>query len=165
MRVARVGKPFGVRGEVTVQLFTDAPETRLVPGAQLSFDDRGTRCTTVTGARRSGARWVLALAGIDDRDQAELVRGEQLYAQADEAPSGGSDEWFDWQLIGLPVVDPVGRALGEVTGVEHPPAQDLLVVTTPDGTVARVPLVAQIVPEITDERITVDAPDGLFEEE
>lgn len=163
--MARVGKPFGVRGEMTVQLFTDVPEERLVTGAQLSFDDQGTRLTTVTGARRSGARWVLALAGIEDRDQAEAARGEQLYAPVAEVPPGQVDEWFDWQLVGLPVVDPHGVPIGEVTGVEHPPAQDLLVVTTPDGLIARVPLVSQIVTGVTDEQITVDAPGGLIAEE
>lgn len=159
-----MGKPFGVRGEVTVQLFTDVPETRLVPGARLSFDDGGTRPTTLTDVRRSGSRWVLALAGVEDRDQAEAIRGEQLYAPADDDRPAGDDEWFDWQLIGLPCVDPQGAVLGEVTGVEHPPAQDLLVIRTPRGHAVRVPLVSQIVTEISDDRVVIQAPGGLFEE-
>ncbi len=159
-----MGKPLGVRGEVTVQLFTDVPETRLVPGARLSFDEEGTQPTTLTDARRSGPRWVLALAGVDDRDQAEAIRGEQLYAPADDDRPSDADEWFDWQLVGLPCVDPQGSALGEVTGVEHPPAHDLLVIRTPDGRHVRVPLVSQIVTEISEDRVVVDAPGGLFEE-
>ena len=35
LRVARIGKPHGTRGEVTAQLFTDEPAERLGPGALL----------------------------------------------------------------------------------------------------------------------------------
>ena len=34
LQVARIGKPHGIRGEVTVQVLTDAPEDRFVPGTE-----------------------------------------------------------------------------------------------------------------------------------
>ena len=50
LQVARIGKPHGIRGEVTVQVLTDAPGDRFVPGTQFVVEpasagpaDRGER--------------------------------------------------------------------------------------------------------------------------
>lgn len=167
VRVARVGKPFGVKGLATIQLFTDAPEQRLLSGASLSVDDDGTRLVTLSHVQRMGSRWVVGFEGIDDRNGAETMRGTELFAPADDAPDdtdATDDDWFDWQLIGLPCRDVAGDPLGEVIGVEHPPAHDLLVVRTPSGEVVRVPFVAQIVPEIDETTgVTLNPPGGLFD--
>lgn len=167
VRVARVGKPFGVQGLATVQLFTDAPEERLQPGSQVSLTDDGTRPVTLSAARRMGARWVVGFEGLGDRDAVEQMRGEELFVpvddEAEETPV--ADEWFDWQLIGLPCRDRAGADLGEIVAVEHPPAHDLLVVRTPSGSVVRVPFVSQIVPDLSRDGVTVDPPGGLFDPE
>ena len=39
--VARIGKPHGIRGEVTVQLFTDAPQERFARGEVLGIENFG----------------------------------------------------------------------------------------------------------------------------
>ena len=59
-----------------------------------------------------------------------------------------------------------GRELGVVTGLQHYPAQDLLLVRTPDGRRVQLPLVEQLVPQIDLERgeILADPPGGLFED-
>lgn len=164
VRVARVGKPFGVKGLATVQLFTDAPELRLSSGASVSLDDEGTRPVTLTDVRRMGARWVVGFEGITDRDGAETMRGEELFAPADDVRAP-ADEWFDWQLIGLPCRDVAGHELGEVHSVEHPPAHDLLVVRTPTGSLVRVPFVSHIVPDVSEGGVTIDPPGGLFDDD
>ena len=38
LQVARIGKPHGIRGEVTVQVLTDAPGDRFVPGTSSSWN-------------------------------------------------------------------------------------------------------------------------------
>jgi 16S rRNA processing protein RimM len=68
-------------------------------------------------------------------------------------------------LVGLSAVTPAGEALGEVTGVDHAPASDLLVLRRPDGRSALVPFVKAIVPEVDlgAGRVVVDPPAGLFD--
>ena len=61
------------------------------------------------------------------------------------------------ELIGSPVVDTAGNALGRVVGIEANPAHDLLVLDTD----ALVPMV--FVVERIDDVIVVDPPAGLFE--
>jgi 16S rRNA processing protein RimM len=57
-----------------------------------------------------------------------------------------------------------GRELGTVAGLEHLPAQDVLVVTEPDGSEARVPFVAELVPDVDlgTGTVTLDPPRGIF---
>lgn len=165
VRVARVGKPFGVAGRVTVQVFTDDPAIRFVPGTHLAADDSGADQLEVSWVGRSSGRWLLGFAGVTDRDAALELRDRELYAAVADAPVTGRDEWFDWQLVGLPCRDPAGAPLGEVAAVEHYPAHDLLVVRTPDGAQVRVPFVSQIAISVAADGLVLDPPGGLFESE
>lgn len=164
VRVARIGKPFGLAGDVTVQVFTDEPEARFAEGSLLVVADHdGAETLRVDRARGQGQRWTLGFVGIDDRDAAEALRGTQLYADvpADARPEG-SDEWYDRQLIGLPALSPAGESLGSIVGVEHLPAHDLLLVRTEAGHVGRVPFVAGIVTDVTPGGVVIDPPGGLL---
>lgn len=160
VRVARIGKPFGVAGEVTVRLFTDEPERRLAAGSVL-FSDSGE--FSIDRSRQHGNTWLLHVNGVNDRNAAEALRGTELYAEvpADEEPSG-EDEWFDRDLIGLPCRETTGQSVGEIVAVEHPPAHDVLVIRTTAGHEARVPFVSAIVLEVDAAGVLLDPPGGLL---
>lgn len=170
LRVARIGKPHGIRGEVTVQLFTDDPETRLGPGAQLIREPgRNTQDTTTTALTVASQRWnkTICLLGFDqigDRNAAEALRGSILHVEAAEEP-GDDDQWYSHQLEGLTCLDAQGKPLGTVVELITGEAQDLLVVQPAEGDEVLVPFVDQLVPEIrTEDRIIrLDPPTGLFD--
>lgn len=159
--VGTVGRPQGVRGEVTVRPRTDAVAERFAAGATLHTDARTLR---VTGHSFVQGRLVVAFEGVADRDAAEALRGLELWAEA-----GGTvldeDEYHDTDLIGLAAVDTFGNPLGQVVAVEHPPAQDLLVVRTPSGD-RLVPFVAALVPQVDAAagRVVIDPIPGLLSE-
>ena len=149
--VGRIGKPHGVRGEVTVDVRTDEPEQRFAPGATLAGRlPRGEeRPFTVLGTRSHQGVLLVTFEGLGDRNDAEAVRGTVLHARLDpDAVPDDPDEYYDHQLIGLAAHDQHGAALGEVTAVLHGAAQDLLSIRTPDGRDALVPFVAALVPEV-----------------
>jgi 16S rRNA processing protein RimM len=148
LEVGRVGRPYGLRGEVAVQ-FTSNRSERTEPGSQL-YD--GHRTLLIAASRRHGARWIVRFAGVDDRTQAEQLRGHVLTAE----PLTGDDLWAH-ELVGAEVVDREGSPLGTVTAVEANPAHDLLVL---DGG-GLVPIV--FVAEHTPGRVVVDVPDGLLD--
>ena len=154
VHVARIGKPHGLHGEVTVQLHTDEPERRLAVGAVLPTEAaRGTgvpRALTVRSTRVHNGTWLVAFEEIPDRTGAESLRGTHLVVEGEEALPAADDEdvWSEEQLRGLAVVDPEGTVLGEVSGLELGSAQDRLVVRLPDGRRAQVPFVAAMVPEV-----------------
>ena len=168
--VARIGKPHGLHGEVTVQLHTDEPERRLAVGAVLDTEAAtGTgvpRALTIRSTRVHNGVWLVAFQEIPDRTGAESLRGTRLVIDGppDVAPDE-DDVYTEDQLRGLRVVDPAGVVLGEVVGLVLGAAQDRLVVRLPDGREAEVPFVAAIVPEVDLDggRVVLDAPAGLLD--
>jgi 16S rRNA processing protein RimM len=163
--VGRIGRPHGLRGEVTVQVTTDDPDERFAAGAVLGTDPAGRGPLTVVSMRRSGPVLVLGFDGIADRDAAETLRGTSLTLDASLLPvPEDPDEFYDHQLVGLSVVDQAGTVLGTVTEVWHPPAAPVLAVTRTDGSEELVPFVSAIVPivDLDGGRLVVDPPDGMF---
>lgn len=144
--VGRIGKPHGIRGEVTIDLRTDEPDRRFAPEQALRGEQGGT--FTVRARRWHQGRLLVTFAELADRTAAESARGTVLVTDApvDEQPEG-PEEYYDRQLVGLTAVDARGSRLGQVVGVVHLPAQDLLEVDT--GTEQRlVPFVEALVPTV-----------------
>ena len=169
--IARIGKPHGLHGEVTVQLHTDEPERRLAVGSEIATEAGSgsgvPRVLTVRSTRVHNGVWLVAFAEIPDRTGAESLRGTRLVVDsADVLPAPDEDDVFtEEQLRGLDAVDPAGVVLGTVGGLELGAAQDRLVILLPDGREAQVPFVAALVPEVDLEghRVVVDAPPGLLD--
>jgi 16S rRNA processing protein RimM len=169
--IARIGKPHGLQGEVTVQLHTDEPERRLAVGAVLDTEAAsGTgvpRALTVRSTRVHNGIWLVAFHEIPDRTGAESLRGTRLVVHGVAAlpPDEDEDVWTEDQLRGLALVDRQGIVLGEVSGLEIGAAQDRLVVRLPDGREARVPFVTALVPEVDlgGGRVVTDLPPGLLD--
>ena len=152
--VGRIGKPHGLRGEVTVDVRTDEPERRFAPGLTLRAvpppgSASSLRSLTVAASRRHQSALLVSFEELPDRTTAEAARGVVLHASipAGESPED-PDEFYDHQLVGLAAYDLDGVALGTVAGLVHGGAQDLLRVDTPDGREALVPFVKALVPEV-----------------
>ena len=177
--VARIGKPHGIRGEVTVQLFTDAPQERFARGEVLGIENfaPGSAAASVapTGELTvAGARWnkkilVVRFDEVTTRNQAEELRGTRLVYEVPE-DDGEEEGFYEQELVNLPVylladvpegespVDnsAVGKPLGQVTGLQTMPVQDLLLIkmarsprlASGAGEEIMIPFVEEIVPEV-----------------
>ena len=162
--VARIGKAHGLRGEVTVQVLTGAPDERFVPGEVFVTDPAATGPLVLRSARDHNGILLLAFEGTGDRTGAEALRGTKLLAEA-LADDDDEEAWFERDLVGLKVVTLDGTEVGEVAALESRPAQDLLVVRLAGGREALVPFVTAIVPEvdIAGGRVVLDPPPGLLD--
>lgn len=165
--VGRIGRPHGIRGEVTVEVRTDSPELRFVPGAQLRTDPAEAGPLTIEAVRWHSGRLLLAFSGVLDRTGAEALRDVRLVidVSADDRPED-DEEFFDHQLVGLAVRRMDASPVGTVSEVLHLPSQDLLAVRAEDGREILVPFVSQIVPDIdlTAGVIRIDPPPGLIDD-
>lgn len=181
LRVCRIGRAQGLKGEVTVRLFTDEPEERFAPGSQLYAKD-GETIFTVQRSRVMNGRWIVKFEGIDDRTAAESINGTELYCEAvDLETMMDEDVWYPKDLLGLEarIVDepssdvPAGTVVGKVVDVIEGPQWLLkirLANTVRDDSdevvtsSALVPFVEQIVPDIVpqDGYLTLDPPGGLI---
>jgi len=161
--VGRVGRPQGIRGEVTVEVRTDDPEARFAAGATL-LTDQGP--LTVERARDHSGKLVVHFEGVADRSAAEELRGRLLQVDARVLPPlEGDDDFYDSQLFGLDAVLVDGSPLGSVTDVLHLPHGDVLVIRRDTGAEVLVPFVKAMVPTVDLEgrRVVVDPPPGLLD--
>ncbi len=170
LRVGRLLKAHGLKGALKLELYTDDPENRFVPGAEFTlqvpkespwFD----KTVTVREYRVLNGNSVVFLEGVDDRTVAETLVRAILWIDEDKlTDTGDENAWYDHQLVGLDVRRD-GASVGTLARVDHLPAQDLLAVSTPNGEVL-VPFIAQFVPtvDIDGGYIDVTPPGGLFEE-
>ncbi|WUH96902.1 ribosome maturation factor RimM [Spirillospora sp. NBC_00431] len=163
--VGRIGRPHGVRGEVTIDVRTDEPDTRFAAGAEIVTDPVAVGPLTVERARWHSGRLLVRFAGIGDRDAAEGLRGTWLVVDPGKIPpSADPDDFHDRELIGLAVVTAEGADVGRVADVLHH-GQDILVVDGPGGETL-VPFVTALVPEVDvpGGRLVIDPPPGLLGE-
>jgi 16S rRNA processing protein RimM len=163
--VGRIGRPHGVRGEVTVEVRTDDPDLRFVPGAVLLTDPADRGPLTVAAVRWHREILLLSVDGVDSREEAEELRDTLLLVDVAALPElEDPDSFYDHQLVGLTAVLTDGAVLGEVAAVRHEGAE-LLVVRRPEGGEVLVPFVAAIVPtvDLAAGSLVVDPPEGLLE--
>jgi 16S rRNA processing protein RimM len=115
VQIGRVGKPHGIDGAFFIE--------------QPSADDRwwkvgstflaGGTPVEVVAARRSSGRPIVKL------DRA-VERGAPIEVERDALPATEEDEYYAFELIGLPVVEENGRELGSVKAVTAGIANDVL---------------------------------------
>lgn len=164
--VGRIGRPHGIRGEVTVEPRTDEPEVRFAPGAVLLVD-HPRKTLVVESLHWHSGRILLAFEGVETRNEAEELRNVLLEIErdADETPDD-PDEYYDSALIDCAVHLADGAAIGTVIDVIHLPSQELLSVQTLDGREVLIPFVGEIVPtvDIRGRRITITPPPGLLDD-
>jgi len=163
--VGRVGKPQGIRGEVSVEVRTDDPDARFAVGTTLPTEPAERGPLVVAAAREQNGRLVLLFEGVGDRNGAEALRGTLLLVDgATLPPPEDPDEFHDFQLVGLAVELPDGRPIGRLAEVLHLPHGDVLVVRGEQGEVL-VPFVAAMVPvvDVPAGRVVVDPPEGLLD--
>lgn len=170
LRVGRLTKAHGLKGAIKVELYTDEPEKRFVPGAVFTLQVPTASKWHGKTLELNELRWynghaVAFFSGIDDRSEAETLIKAILWVSQDvkELPDE-DDAWYDHQLVGLDAIRD-GVKVGTVARVDHLPAQDLLAIRTANGEVL-VPFVKAIVPEVdvTAGTVTLTPPAGLFEE-
>lgn len=164
VHVGRIGKPHGIRGEVTVEVLTDAPQDRFAAGAVFATEPAGRGPLTVATARWNKEILLLGFEEALDRNQAEALRGTRLVFDTDSELETDDDAWYEHELIGLAAR--IGsEEVGKVVALTPMPAQDLLVIKTAAGEEVLVPFVTEIVPEVDIEAgfIRLTPPGGLFE--
>ena len=174
--VARIRRPHGVKGELSIEAFTDEPGAILAPGRRVfrgtpdgalwtAPDGSGPLALTVRALRPVSDGWLITLEGIADRTDAERWNGRHLLVPVDELPPPGEHELFLHELEGMLLVDADDDTeLGPVVAYYELPQGLLLEFRTERG-LASVPFIDEFVVAVDREsrRIRVRLPDGLIE--
>ncbi len=178
IEIGKIVAAQGLKGEVRIYPNSDFPERFLEPGTRwlLSAGQAQPQPIELVRGRYMDGKgmFVVQLAGIDHRDQAEALRGASLMVPASDRPILDEDEYHVVDLLGLEVVDQASqRSIGVVTDV-IPAGNDLLEVkrhpdpTQPTEKAAKpvlIPFVKAIVPvvDLAAGRIEITPPKGLID--
>ena len=145
LRVGRVSGAYGIKGWVRVRTYTESPEGFLaLEGLHLEAPGAGAggagerRPVDLAAARVQGKGIVAHIAGIEDRTQAERLRGQTFWIPAQQLPTLAAGDYYWRDLIGLAVYsDHEGGSvlLGEVDHLIETGANDVLVLRPCPGSV------------------------------
>jgi 16S rRNA processing protein RimM len=124
--LGRITGAHGLKGEVKIAAFTAQPEDISAYGALTNAD--GTRKFQIASLRgTSGGAVIARLRGVSTREEAEQLRGTDLFVSREALPEPeASDEFYHSDLIGLEAISPDGETIGEVVAVYNFGAGDLL---------------------------------------
>ncbi len=160
IRVARIGAPHGVRGEVKLWTFTEDP-LAVADYTPLETQD-GKRQFEIDSLRPAGDHLVARFAGVADRNAAELLRNIDLYVARERLPDiDAEDTWYYADLVGLLAVSPDGEVLGTVLALHNFGAGDVIEIQpATGGKTLLLPFTMAVVPEVDIEggRVVVSVP-------
>lgn len=161
LAVARILRPWGVRGMVKVKELSDFPE-RFVQTKEfyVGEDHRPLRLEESGGHR--GAR-LLKFAGYDTPEACNELRDQVLYIPIDEAMPLSEGEYYIYQIIGLEVWTDEDELLGTLTDVWETGANDVYVVDR-DGQTILLPAISEVIlnTDLDRKRMTIHLLDGLM---
>lgn len=158
----------GVRGELKVEILTTDPQRfgqldRIYLGRD---DDTEPVPRALIGHRVHKGRALLRLEGLEDRTEAQALRGYLVQIPFEEVPPLAEDEYFEHQIVGLEVWTTAGKFLGHVSEVLYTGANEVYVVTDPAGERRNIliPAIADVVREVDLEagRLVVELLEGLM---
>lgn len=169
--VGRVRRAHGIRGELVVELLTDAPGVVFAPGRRLLAGtadgrlDPGGRPLLIRSASPFKGGLIVHFEGLDDRTTAELWRERYILAPASEVPPPGEDELYLHDLIGMRMTFADGEVLGDVVAYYELPQGVVLEVKRGRGDTVLIPYSDQVVNEVDENArtIRVSPPEGLLD--
>ena len=149
IEAGRITSTHGVHGEVKIEVWLDTPED-LKHYCRIFIDGQERKLLSV----RQQNRFVIAkLDQVDDINAAQPFKGKTIYIAREDAPlpPGG---YFLQDLLDAKVVLEDGSPVGVLTEILERPANNVYVVTDPDGREILIPVVPAFI-------IRADAENGI----
>jgi len=149
---------------VRIKSFTEQPED--VAGYGPLTDEAGLRRFELRVVGAGKGVIIARLSGVEDRNQAEALRGLRLYLPRSALPQTEDEEYYHADLIGLEAVLGDGTPVGQVRAIHDFGAGDTLELARPGAPPVMVPFTRAVVPsvELGAGRLVLDPPPGLLDE-
>jgi len=163
LAVGRIVRPHGIRGALLVAPISEQL-LGLNAGAEIRLGADRTPMILLE-LRRHGSRWLLWLEGIDSRERAEDLRGQDIALPLADVPPLPEGTFYYWQIMGLRVVSDEGTALGTIVDVLETGANDVYVVRDEAGEELLLPAIESVILEVNleEDELKVHLIPGLRE--
>jgi len=156
--IGRILAAHGLKGEVKIKSFTEAPLDIASFDAVIASDGRK---FAFSHERMQGEAVIAQVKGISDRNSAETLRGLDLYIDRADLPETDEDEFYHADLIDLPVLDSGGAEVGRVLAFHNFGGGDVMEIKRGNASVF-VPFTMKMVPtvDVKGQRVVLSA-EGL----
>ncbi|MGL1860940.1 MAG: ribosome maturation factor RimM [Pseudodesulfovibrio sp.] len=164
--VGGVVKPHGIRGEFCIKSYADSPSLfNEVTAIFLQQGNNPPKEITLRSTRMHKSLVLFSCKGVDDRDQAEALRGQTVLVREADLPEPDEGKHYLYQMMGCRVVLKNGTDIGVLDSFFETAEQDTWVIATDDKKEILLPAVPEFVLDIDldAEVITVDPPEGLID--
>ncbi|MEP3248302.1 MAG: ribosome maturation factor RimM [Sneathiella sp.] len=162
-----IAGPKGIRGEVKVKTFTEDPGDIVSYGPLESKDGKTKYVLSLSGF--SKATPVVRIKGVSSRNEAEALKGTELYVSRDTLPdTEGDDEFYHADLIDLAAIEEDGTRFGKILRLHDFGAGDMLEIV-PEGKSAKaailVPFTLEMVPvvDVKAGHVVISLSDDFFD--
>ncbi len=161
IRVARVGKTWGVRGQLIVRLDNPDSEQGWIDEVIWLRGEAWPMAPVEVGKWQvKGERILIQFAGIESPEDARALTGLELWVPREALPKTDEDEHYVRDLLGMKVIDKVRGELGHIAQVFPAGTADVWVVRGPQGE-HMIPAVSDFILSVDDEARIVTV---LYEE-
>lgn len=167
LHIGKITGAHGLLGEVKIfPLTDDARRFSDLDECLITTPDEMERVPAhAAGARFFNNQVILRLKGINDRTQAEALKGHLISVTREHAVALPPDTWFICDLLGCEVYDQEHGLLGKLADILPTAAQDIYTVRLPGAKDLLFPALKSILKHVNldQRRIDVTLPDGLYE--
>ena len=160
LTLGHVQRPHGVRGLLRVRLDLE-DSTWLRPGMELLVGTTPRELSRFSAAPGGAPFYLIGCIGIDDRNQADALKGQEISIDRDLLPELGEDDGlYIEDLVGLQASDTTGADLGQVHEVYVLAGRMIARVDS-----GLIPLGGPVIDQVDFDRglVVFVLPEGLFE--
>jgi len=163
LAIGYLRRPHGVSGEIIMDLHTDFPD-RIQAGRKVYIGEKH-EAATFGSVRGHGNGLLITLRGYDTPETVGRFRNQWVYVQTREVPSLPEGQYYQYELIGVDVVDDNDSPLGRIVEILETGANNVYVVKDDSGREVLLPAIPSVVLDLdmTRRSMKVHLLDGLIE--
>lgn len=141
--VGKLRRPHGIAGEMLFEMTSESIQL-FNPGKQVYVGDEK-NLHRISALRQTNKLWLISLEGVENREQAALLRNQWVFARMEDLKPLSGDRFYHYEVLGMSVVDENGTFFGEVREILETGANDVYVVETPTGQEILIPAVKSVI--------------------
>lgn len=158
--LGKITQAHGVKGLVKILFYGDDP--KILESAPLYAGKTSDATLELTLKNALGKYWLAEIKDVNDRTDAENLRGTELWIDRAAMPNiEDENSFYIEDLIGLSVVDETGESAGKIISVQNFGAGDLLEIKPDSGESFYLPFTNKTVIDIQSESILIHSPEKL----
>lgn len=160
--LAAVATAHGVKGALKLRCFTADPTSVASYGPLLDAEGRELFAIEIVGPTKGGV--IVRADGVTDRNQAEALRGLELFVPRSRLPDTDEDEYYLEDLVGLTALDDTEAPIGRIKAVLDHGSALVLEIERAGDDVLSVPFTEQHVPvvDIAAGRVVLRVPQEII---